>query len=45
MRYGFYRFFTYFYCYRHFKDYKVLLQVITIYFRLFLPVPSKFRCR
>ena len=38
--YCFYRCFTYFYCYRHFKDYKVLLPVITICFLLFLPVPS-----
>ena len=40
LRYCFYHCFTYFYCYRHFKDYKVLLPVITICFRLFLPVPS-----
>ena len=41
MRYCFdHFFFTYFYCYRHIKDYKVLLPVVPICFRLFLPVPS-----
>ena len=33
-------FFTYFYCYHHFNDYKVLLLVITICCRLYLPVTS-----